>query len=124
MFFITIISLVVQGTTVPYSARLLGLISEPENTKDFAVEMPEDIAVTAEFKPDEAFVEEHKTVGEIGLTDGVMVMMIKREGKFFIPNSHTVLENGDKLLLIGSKVEELQDFCTKAGIEKYAIYNS
>lgn len=124
VFFITIISLVVQGTTVPYSARLLGLISEPENTKDFAVEMPEDIAVTAEFKPDEAFLEEHKTVGEIGLTDGVMVMMIKREGKFFIPNSHTVLENGDKLLLIGSKEEDLQDFCTKAGIEKYAIYNS
>ena len=52
VFFITIISLVLQGTTVPYSARLLGLISEPEHTKDFAVEMPEDIAVTAELKPD------------------------------------------------------------------------
>ena len=58
------------------------------------------------------------------LTDGVMVMMIKRGGKFFIPNSNTALENGDKLLLIGSKEEDLQDFCTKAGIEKYAIYNS
>ena len=124
VFFITIISLVVQGTTVPYSARLLGLISEPEHTKDFAVEMPEDIAVTAEFKADEAFLGEHKTVGDMDLTDGVMVMMIKRGGKFFIPNVNTALENGDKLLLIGSKEEDLQDFCTKAGIEKYAIYNS
>ena len=124
VFFITIISLVVQGTTVPYSAKLLGLLSEPEFTKDFSVEMPEDIAVTAEFKVDEKFKETHNTVGDMGVGEGIMIMMIKRGGKFFIPNGNTGLEVGDKLLIIGSKEEDLQDYCGKAGMEKYEIYNS
>ena len=124
VFFITIISLVVQGTTVPYSAKLLGLLSEPEFTKDFAVEMPEDIAVTAEFKVDEKFLDTHKTVGDINGGQGVAVMMIKRGGKFFIPNGNTALEMGDKLLLVGSKEEDLQDFCGRAGMDKYMIYSA
>lgn len=124
VFFITIISLVVQGTTVPYSAKLLGLLSEPEFTKDFSVEVPEDIAVTAEFKVDGKFKENHNTVGDMGVGEGVMVMMIKRGGKFFIPNGNTGLEVGDKLLIIGSKEEDLQDYCGRAGMEKYEIYNS
>ncbi len=124
VFFITIISLIIQGTTVPYSARLLGLISEPEETKDFAVEMPEDMAVSAEFKPDQAFINHHKTIGDIEFNDGVMIMMIKRDGKFFIPNNNTELELNDKVLLIGSKEDDLHDFCSKTGIEKYEIYNN
>lgn len=124
VFFITIISLIIQGTTVGYSARLLGLVSEPETSKDFAVEMPEDMAVSAEFKPDQAFINHHKTIGDIEFNDGVMIMMIKRDGKFFIPNNNTELELEDKVLLIGSKEEDLHDFCSTTGIEKYEIYNN
>ena len=122
VFFITIISLVVQGTTVPASAKLLGLISAPENIKDFAVELPEDIAITAEYTADGNFVKANGTVGDIDFNDGVNLMMIKRGSKFFIPNSKTVLEQGDKLLFIASKEEYLQDFFAKAGIENYDIY--
>ena len=44
VFFITIISLVVQGTTVSYVARLLHLSTPLEKTgNDFGVELPEEI---------------------------------------------------------------------------------
>lgn len=124
VFFITIISLVVQGTTVPASAKILGLISEPENIKDFAVELPEDMAITAEYKADENFVKANPSAGSIDFIDGVSLMMLKRNDKFFVPNAKTVLKKGDKLLFIASKEEDLQDFCAKAGIENYEIYTN
>ena len=44
VFFITIVSLVIQGTTVSWVARLLGLSTPLEKTgNDFGVELPEEI---------------------------------------------------------------------------------
>lgn len=124
VFFITIISLVLQGTTVPLSAKVLGLIKEPENLKNFSVELPEDIAIAAEFKPDEAFLSKYKKAGDIDFNDGVGLMMARRGDNFFIPNKNTVLKQDDKLLIIASNEEDIEDFCSKAGIEKYEIYKN
>ena len=124
VFFITIISLVLQGTTVPLSAKVLGLIKEPENLKNFSVELPEDIAIAAEFKPDEAFLSKYKKAGDIDFNDGVGLMMARRGDNFFIPNKNTVLKQDDKLLIIASNEEDIEDFCSKVGIEKYEIYKN
>ena len=44
VFFITILSLVIQGTTVSKVARLLGLSTQWKKTgNDFGVELPEEI---------------------------------------------------------------------------------
>ena len=48
VFFITIVSLIIQGTTVSRAARLLGLsIPMPKTGNDFGVELPDEIAVRA-----------------------------------------------------------------------------
>ena len=124
VFFITIISLILQGTTVPLSAKILGLLKEPENIKNFSVELPEDIALAAEFKPNDAFLSKYKKAGDIDFTDGVGLMMARRGDKFFIPNKNTVLKQDDKLLIIASNEEDIEDFCSKSGIEKYEIYKN
>lgn len=105
VFFITIISLILQGTTVSYVARLLHLSSPLEKTgNEFGVELPEeidsklsDMVVTSEM------IEEAKNLKDMNLPQGTLVMIVKRGDEFLIPNGSLKLHAGDKLLLISEK---------------------
>lgn len=102
VFFITILSLVIQGTTIPYVAKLLNLSTPLEKTgNDFGVELPEeidsnltDMTITPEM------LEEADTLKDMDLPKGTLVMIVKRENEFLIPNGTLKLHVGDKLLLI------------------------
>ncbi|MDR1684468.1 MAG: potassium/proton antiporter, partial [Elusimicrobiota bacterium] len=48
VFCITIISLIVQGASIPYVGRLLNLVTPPPPHKEFAVDVPEDMAAVSE----------------------------------------------------------------------------
>ncbi len=105
VFFITIISLVVQGTSISFMARLLNLSIPLEKTgNDFGVELPEeidsdlrDMTVTAEM------LEEADNLKDMDLPKGTLVMIVKRDDEFLIPNGTLKLHVGDKLLLISEK---------------------
>lgn len=105
VFFITIVSLVIQGTTVSCVARLLGLsIPMEKNGNDFGVELPEeidsdlrDITVTLEI------LEQGDTLKDMNLPQGTLVMIVKRGDEYLIPNGTLKLHIGDKLLLISGK---------------------
>ena len=105
VFFITIVSLVIQGTTVSLAARLLKLSTPLEKTgNEFGVELPEeidsdlsDMTVTTEM------LEEGDTLKDITLPNGALVMIVKRGTEFLIPNGSLKLHLGDKLLLISDK---------------------
>lgn len=108
VFFITIVSLVVQGTTVSRVARRLRLsIPLPKTGNVFGVELPEEIdsklsdrTVTAEM------LERATTLKDMHLPQGTLVMMVKRGSRFLVPNGSMELEVGDKLLFITQKKEE------------------
>ncbi len=121
VFFITIISLVLQGTSVPYVARLLGLTSKEEDKKTFALDLPEDIGVTAEFKVGESFLAKYPKAENLIFKEPVRIVMIKREDTFLVPLPSTEFVLGDKILLLASKEEYLQDAFSFMGIEKYRI---
>ena len=105
VFFITIISLVVQGTTISAMARLLGLSAPMEKTgNDFGVELPEelgsdlrDITVTPEV------LQQGDTLQKLNLPTGTLVMMVKRGDKYLVPNGTLKLHANDKLLIISQK---------------------
>ena len=105
VFFITIVSLVVQGTTVSRMARRLGLSMPLEQTGNaFGVELPEeidsdlrDMTVTAEL------LARGSTLKELNLPKGTLVMIVKRGEEYLIPNGTLRLQLGDKLLLISEK---------------------
>lgn len=105
VFFITILSLVLQGTTVSWIAKLLHLDAPLEKTgNDFGVEMPEetnthlrDIVLT-----DEMLLNGNRLM-DMNLPKGVLVMLIKRNDEFIIPNGTLHLHAGDKLLIISEK---------------------
>ena len=105
VFFITIVSLIVQGTSVSFVARLLHLSTPLEKTgNDFGVELPEeidtdlsDMTITMEM------LNEADTLKDMNLPKGTLVMIVKRGYEFLIPNGTLKLHVGDKLLLISEK---------------------
>lgn len=105
VFFITIVSLIIQGTTVSRAARLLGLsIPMPKTGNDFGVELPDeidsdlkDMTVTPEI------LVQGDTLKDMNLPQGTLVMIVKRGDEYLIPNGSLKLHVGDKLLLISEK---------------------
>lgn len=108
VFFITIVSLIVQGTTVSYVAKLLHLSTPLEKTgNDFGVELPEEIdSELSDLTVTPEMIEEADTLKEMNVPKGTLVMIVKRGDKFLIPNGTLKLRAGDKLLLISEKAKE------------------
>lgn len=103
VFFITIISVLVQGTTIPLAARLLGVAAPaPPSTAHLAELIPEG-AVTKDLVemrlPGTARAAGHSIV-ELGLPAGVLVVLLSRDDDAIIPQGATVLEPGDRLLVL------------------------
>lgn len=105
VFFITIVSLVIQGTTIPFVARLLNLSTPLEKTgNDFGVELPEEIdSSLKDVTITEDMIQIADTLKDMNLPQGTLVMIVKRENEFLIPNGSLKLKAGDKLLLISEK---------------------
>ena len=117
VFLVTLISLAVQGTTVSSMANLLGLAYE-EKESAFDVNMHDDIkSVLTEVEVNEAMLRGGETLKEIALPDNTLVMMVCRDGDYFVPQGKTRLELGDKLLVISDRNEELQSTYKDMGID-------
>lgn len=108
VFFITIISLVVQGTTVSWVARKLGLSIPLEKTgNDFGVELPDEIdSDLRDVTVTEEILKKGETLKDMNLPQGTLVMIVKRGDEYLIPNGTLKLRVGDKLLLISEKTKE------------------
>ena len=102
VFFITLLSLIFQGTTIPFMARKLNLgekdSSGPEN---FGVEIPDEINTAMEQRTVECDVQ----LKDYDLPKGTLVMLVKRDNKYMVPNGKLLLKKGDKLLLISQNNE-------------------
>ena len=117
VFLVTIISLLVQGTTVSEMANLLGL-SFKERESSFDVKMHDSItSALTEVKVNRAMLAGGDTLRDIALPDNTLVMMIWRDGSYFVPQGKTRLLEGDKLLVISDRSEELKNTYRDMGIE-------
>ena len=100
--FIGMLSLALQGTTITTAARWLGLATEEEkDSNDFGIELPDEL----ESKPTELTLTKEQLAGGSRLQDlqfpkGTLVMMVKREGSFIVPNGQMEMRAGDILLTI------------------------
>ena len=102
VFFITILSLILQGTTLPFFARKLGLSAPLEKTgNDFGVELPDEIDTDlTDLTVTSAMLVDGDTLKEVEFPEGALVMIVKRGTEFLVPNGSLHLQVGDKLLLI------------------------
>lgn len=117
VFLSTIISLVVQGTTVSGMANLMGLAYE-ERESAFSVDMHEDMkSALTEVEVNECLLESGHTLKDITLPENTLVMMVCRDGEYFVPKGKTELKLGDKLLVITDRSEELESTYKDMGID-------
>ena len=102
VFFVTIISLVVQGTSIITVAKKLKLVdTEFEDNESFGVELSDEHTASLQtIILSQRDLENGNTLRAMQLPEGTLVMMIRREGKYIIPNGKRRLFPGDALLLI------------------------
>lgn len=107
VFLSTIISLAVQGTTVSGMANLLGLAYE-QREATFNVNLSDDVkSALTEVVVNDAMMQRGRTLQELALPENTLVMMVFRDGAYFVPKGRTELLLGDKLLVISDRSEEL-----------------
>ena len=122
VFFITILSLLVQGTTVPHVARWLHLTDAPERKDEFGIELPEEIkSAMSEIDITKEVLSHGNKLMQLKLPDHTLAVMVKRDGKYFIPKGNTELHENDKLLMISDNDEALLQSYESLGIKGFTM---
>ncbi len=104
VFLCTIISLILQGTSLSALARSLHLTQEVEQKKRlqyFDIELPEEVEEYAqEMVVTKEMLQNGTMLKEMGIPESVRIIMTRRGENFMVPNGKTNLKEGDKLLVI------------------------
>lgn len=122
VFFITILSLLIQGTSVTIVAKWLGLVTEPDRKEVFGFELPDEIkSAISEIDITPSVLGHGNKLMELQLPDHTLAVMVKRGGAYFVPKGDTVLKENDKLLVISDNDEALLQAYDILGIKDYTL---
>jgi len=108
VFFVTLLSLLIQGTTVISAAKKLKLTEEQaQSPDDFGVELSENIPTSLHtLTITRQHLEKAASLREMRLPAGSLVILIKRGGKYIVPDGARHLMLGDILLIIKEDKED------------------
>jgi cell volume regulation protein A len=120
VFFITILSLVVQGTSVVSVANWFHLTEKIVRKDVFGIELPEEIKSAMSQIDITAEVLKHgNKLMELTLPDHTLAVMVMRDNLYFIPKGNTILHEYDKLLVISDNNEALLQAYEALGVKDY-----
>ena len=118
VFFISMSSVLIQGTTLPAVARLFH-VSLPEKIRRRS---PLDIALSENFKSEFLEIEigndspaAGKQVMDLGFPKKSLIVLINRNNKYLTPNGSTIIEAGDKLLVLAEDPADIEEIKVKTG---------
>lgn len=121
VFLCTLVSLLVQGTTLPRVAMLLGLAEKPmekRQLEEFDVEFSGDIkTITSELVVTSRSLEKGKNLMDLPLPEKTLVVMVKRDDIYFVPTGKTPLHENDRLLVITESNEALAETYKALGVD-------
>ena len=110
VFLCTIVSLLVQGTTLTYVASKLDLATLPQEARTleyFDIDLPDEIQSSArEVEVSEAMLEKGNTLRDIKIPPRTLIVMVRRNEDFFVPTGVSELQAGDQLLVISDQDAE------------------
>ncbi len=112
VFFISCMSVLLQGTSLMWMAEKLELMI-PATTviRGMAIELSESqnpIATEVGIRPGSFCV--GQTLSSLDVPVNLLVMLIERDGESFIPNGNTAIMSGDKLYIISDQMEKTDSF--------------
>ena len=119
VFFISITSILIQGTTLSFVAKWLNLKLPPQVRKYSTFEKE----LTIKGKPImvQTTIESFcpcvgKSMVELSLGGSITVTSIERDGKYFTPDGTTELQKGDRLSVLADSQETISRFYKILGI--------
>jgi len=123
VFFITLLSLLVQGTLLSPIARWLKLtkkIPAVKKIEDFDLDISEDMgSFTTEITLNEEALRHGHKLMDLPLPDDALVVMVKRNEEYFIPKGKTEMKVGDKMLIIAAHQFTIDETYRKMSIKDY-----
>jgi len=108
VFFISVTSILIQGTTLPIFAKWLN-VALPDKEKPlsetdiFISEIPKTAMKEIEVSPDCFAV--NKRIVDLAFPKNAIIAMIKRNDKFITPSGSTVIKENDVLLVLSDHQE-------------------
>lgn len=118
VFLVTVVSLVLQGTTVSGMANTLG-VAKTEKESSFGDAFQDRMkSAFTEVDVNEQMLSSGNTLKSIALPDHTLVIMVCRDGDYFVPQGGTELHLGDKLLILSDRNEELQAHYKELGLDE------
>jgi cell volume regulation protein A len=101
VFFITLISLLLQGMTLSPMAKWLKLTYEEEpKVETFGMDVPEEMGMLRDHTVTEEDLKMGETLRDMNLPHGIRVMIVHRDDKFLVPHGSMKLLPGDRLIII------------------------
>jgi len=111
VFFISLTSILLQGTTLSFIAKKLKLTLPSELKKRTQTDLELQDSIKSIFKeieiPKKCSIV-GKQIFELKFPKTALISIIKRENSFITPNGSTVLEAGDKLFIISENTNDIQ----------------
>lgn len=112
VFFISVTSVLIQGTTLTVLAKLLHvalpLKVKPKNPVDELLAEDNKTAM-AEIKIPENSFPVQKKILELKFPRTAIIAMIKRKDTYITPNGSTIIKAGDVLIILTSKQDEINN---------------
>jgi len=110
VFFITLTSLMLQGTTLFSTAKWLKLIIPEGKAKKPVLEFESDTikSVIEEIVVESNFRCVNHAIVDLQLPKTALIVMIERDDKYFTPNGSTIIELGDSLIILADTKENVQ----------------
>lgn len=108
VFFITLVSLIFQGSTISWFAKRLKLdLPMEKEGNDFGVELPDEIDTSlTDLTVTDKMLANGAKLADMKLPKGTLVMIIKRGSDYIVPNGSIELQSSDKLLLISDSSKD------------------
>ena len=101
VFIITLLSLMIRGTSLGSMARWLNLsYMEDPKPETFGMDIPEEMGMMRDHVVTEEDLAGGATLRDLHLPHGIRVMMVRRGERFLVPHGSMVLEAGDHLVII------------------------
>lgn len=103
VFFITLLSLLFQGTTIPFAAKLLKVGEKAEGEVDtMGIEMPDEMGTLTNHIVTKKDLSKGNLLKDLNMPLGKRVIMIKRGDDFIMPDGGATLMEGDQMLILES----------------------
>ena len=105
IFFVVLLSVLLQGTTLPFAARMFKVEVPDTSAKSFPVEFVpeqgwrgamEEVTLSPESRAN------GKAIVDLNLPPSYLIVLVNRSGEYLVPSGGMVLQAGDRILGIAS----------------------